>query len=190
MTNANVNTKMGFDELLDLGAVDTLLDKAQKICKKKLSNKVFPGMEKDDVVQEALVKVYNSIDKYDSEKAKASTFFDHIISNVIKDCYKKATTEKNLLVCNASEYTEVSTDSDDVSEGKAGVTYGVVDHEYENSEFMMDLADNMGLNDREKEIFSMRCAGYEFKEIAEVIGVSKPRMTQIWKKIVSKYEAL
>lgn len=182
----NATTKMGFDELLDLGEVDLLIAKVQDVCAIKLRNKVIPGMEHDDVVQEVSLKVFKAMESYDNTTAKASTYFDNVIANMIKDCYKKAMSHKNLSVCNAYEYSEVTNEESD--EPSNSIVVGSVDYDYENAEFMIDLMNNMGLTEREKEIFTLRCDGYEFKEIAEIYGVSKPRMTQIWSKIKAKYE--
>lgn len=182
----NTTKKMGFDELLDLGEVDLLISKVQDVCAIKLRNKVIPGMEHDDIVQEVSIKVYKAIDSFDKETAKASTYFDNVIANMIKDCYKRAMSQKNLSICNAYEYSEVV--SDESEELSKTVMVGDVDCGFENTEFMIDIRENMGLTEREKEIFTLRCNGYEFKEIAEKFGVSKPRMTQIWAKIKTKYE--
>ena len=61
---------------------------------------------------------------------------------------------------------------------------------YENFEFLTDIMENMRLNDREKQIFRLRTSGYDFVEIAAIQGVSKARISQIWKGIRSKYETL
>ncbi|MDM5335703.1 hypothetical protein QUF84_00130 [Fictibacillus enclensis] len=46
----------------------------------------------------------------------------------------------------------------------------------------------MNLNEREQEIFHLRTQGYEFVDIAEMMGVTKARILQVWKGIKAKYE--
>lgn len=183
----NTTKKMGFDEILETGEIDLLIEKVQDVCAIKLRNQVIPGMEHDDIIQEVSLKVFRVMDGYDKETAKASTYFDNVISNMIKDCYRRAMSQKNLALCNAYEYSEATT-SEDSDEPAKTVAVGSVDHDYEYTEYMIDIMENMGLTDREKEIFTLRCNGYEFQEIAEKFGVSKPRMTQLWSKIRAKYE--
>lgn len=185
MTTANAT--MGFDELLAIGEVEGLLEKTKEVCEIKLRGKKFAGMEHQDVVQEVMIKVFNSIETYDSSKAKASTYFDRIIGNMIKDCYKKAMSGKNLMVVNSGEISDGFNEEEQVDES---YIVGEVDVEFENKEFLIDITENLGLNEKEKEIFELRSGGYEFVEIADILGVSKARISQIWKGIKNKYDAM
>ncbi|ATO48553.1 sigma-70 family RNA polymerase sigma factor [Brevibacillus laterosporus] len=183
-------TTLGFDELFAIGDMDAFLSKAQDKCRKKLRGKTFAGMEKNDVTQEVMIKLYKSLDKYDADKAKMSTFVDHLINNKIKDMYRKCMSEKNLSVVNAVQILSTDLDTDDENVNGASFVLGHEGYGFENFEFVTDIMDNMKLNDREKEIFKLRSSGYEFVEIAEILGVSKPRVSQLWKGIREKYEAL
>lgn len=184
-------TAMGFDDLFAIGDIDAFLDKAQEKCRQKLRGKTFAGMEKEDVTQEVMIKLYNALEKYDAEKAKMSTFVDHLIENKIKDMYRKCMSEKNLSVVNAVHLVCTDMGGNDESDGvDTGLTLGHVGFAYENFEFVTDIMENMKLNDREKEIFKLRTSGYEFVEIAGILGVSKARVSQLWKAIREKYEAL
>lgn len=179
-----------FDELYLQNDVDAILEKAKEKCEAKLRGKRFAGWDKDDVLQEVLIKVFRTIDRYKQDTSRYSTFVDHVMDNMIKDCYRKTLTEKNLNVVNAAEYVDAYLDEDDVQDFSVGCHVGVVDNGYQNSEFVTDLMQNMGLSEREKDIFSLRSAGYEFVEIASIIGVTKARISQIWKGIVQKHNAL
>jgi RNA polymerase sporulation-specific sigma factor len=183
-----MDTTMTYDELFAVGEMNLFLKKAQKHCAAKIGNRKFAGMDKEDVIQEALIKVYRSLDKYDSKVSKLNTFVDHVIENIICDYLRKAGSRKNLLVVNAAAISEVTNDSEESTE----VSYqlGEVDYGYENSELLMDVMENMNLSDREKEIFKLRMEGYEFVEIAQKLGMSKSRLSQVWSKIKLKYQSL
>ncbi|WMT39260.1 sigma-70 family RNA polymerase sigma factor [Paenibacillus sp. D2_2] len=180
---------MGFDELFAIGDVDAFLSKAEEKCRQKLRGKTFAGMEKEDVTQEVLIKLYRSLDQYDVTKARMSTFVDHLIDNKIKDMYRKCMTEKNLNVVNAIQVISTDLDIDDETGNGVGIALGHEGYAYENFEFVTDIMENMELNDREKKIFKLRSTGYEFVEIADILGVSKARVSQLWKGIREKYEA-
>jgi len=184
-----MSTTMGFDELFAIGDMDAFLEKAQLKCRQKLRGKTFAGMEQEDVTQEVMIKLYNSLDKYDADKARVSTFVDHLIDNKIKDMYRKCMTSKNLNVVNAVQILSSSSDVVE-TDGNNGTVLGHEGYAYENFEFITDIMENMQLNEREKEIFKLRSSGYEFVEIADIFGLSKPRISQIWKGIRDKYEAL
>ncbi|NGQ95335.1 RNA polymerase sigma factor [Brevibacillus sp. SYP-B805] len=178
----------GFDELYAMDEVEEILAKVKKKCEIKLKGKRFAGMEHEDVVQEVLFKTYKVLDKYDSSIAKINTFLNSVIDNMIKDCYKSTMSGKNLAVVNAIDIAGLI--KAEVKE--EGVCYhvGVEDRGFENCEVLMDIMENMGLNDRERQVFKLRSAGYEYQEIAKMVGVSKSRVQQIWKSIVVKYETL
>jgi RNA polymerase sporulation-specific sigma factor len=148
-------------------------------------------MDTEDVVQETVFKVYRMLDRYNSETSRMSTYVDHVIENMIRDCLRKCGSGKNLMVVNADEIA-VNYDAED-DNGSASVSryqVGSNDYGYENAEVMMDVMDNMGLTDREKQIFQLYVEGYEFVEIAKMIGITKSRMSQIWSKIKSKYNQM
>jgi RNA polymerase sporulation-specific sigma factor len=177
-----------FDELYGIGDCDLFLAKAKEKCEQKLRGRKFAGMEKDDVIQEVLIKVHKSLEKYDSSKAKLSTYIDHVIENMIKDCFKKCGTEKNLTLVNAIELEEIYSWNDEDSEKVSGLHLGTTDAGYLMVDLSIDISVNLDLTDREREIFNLRTQGYEFVEIAQMLGVSKARISQIWSGILSKLE--
>lgn len=183
-----------FEELYALKEFDAFFTKVKEKCEIKLRGKTFAGMEKEDVVQEVLIKVSNALGQYDAKKSQMSTYIDHIINNKIKDCYRKAVSYKNLCVVNALSISESIHEpeygEDDGYEDRNYIQLGCEDVGYENTDVLIDIMSNMGLSEREKEIFRLRSNGYEFVEIAKIMGVSKARISQIWAGVKRKYEAL
>lgn len=178
---------LGFDELFDMGDIDLLLEKTKEKCEQKLRGQRFAGMEKDDVVQEVLIRVHRSLDRYDSEKAKVSTYVEHVMDNMIKDCFRKAGSIKNLMVVNSADILhEYSADN---NANTNGVQLGDVDAGFTLVDLEQDISIHLNLNSRERQIFRLRTQGYEFVEIAEMLGVTKSRISQIWKKILIKYNS-
>lgn len=70
------------------------------------------------------------------------------------------------------------------------VQVGSIDYGYENTEFLLDIMYYLDLSDQEKEVFKLRSAGYLFSEIAKIMGLTKARISQIWKSIRDKYDSL
>jgi RNA polymerase sporulation-specific sigma factor len=181
---------MTYDELFATGDMDLFLEKVQKHTAAKIGSKRFAGMDTEDVVQETVFKVYRSLDLYNSETSRMSTYVDHVIENMIRDCLRKCGSGKNLMVVNADEIVVNYDPSELGSDERSTLQVGSIDYGYQNAEVMMDVMNNMGLTDREKQIFQLYVEGYEFVEIAKVIGVTKSRMSQIWSKIKSKYNQM
>jgi RNA polymerase sporulation-specific sigma factor len=185
----SLQVAMGYDEILAVGDLNLFLAKSKELCEMKLHGKFFPGMEREDVVQEVLIKVYQAINSFDSSKAKASTFFENVINHRIADCIRKVTSERYSATVNNT--VEIVTDQD-TDDAKVG-TYSYIgseDSNYACAEYMMDFMLNIGLDDREKQIFQLRCSGYDFVEIAQLLHLTKARISQLWKGILKKYEGV
>lgn len=181
--------ELSYDELYEEGLIDSFLQKAQDACKKKLRGRQVAGMETDDVVQEVLIKVYKSLDKYDARKARMSTFIDHVIEMKIIDCLEKAGTGKNLMLVNATPIMEsYGADNFEMDDSMDSIQVGEVDIGYEYMEIITDLMTNLGLTEQEKVVFKLRSAGYEFAEIATYMQLSKARISQLWGGIKKKYK--
>ncbi len=168
---------------MDLAYVEEVLQRTREVCKYKLNNKEFIGMEKDDVLQEIQIKVLKSLEKYDSNKSKLTTYLESIIENMIIDCYRKATSQKNLMLLTSVELTEDHVDNP--RHKKIFASYS--ENGYGMADIMIDIHNHMGFNEREKIIFQMRLAEYTFNEIAAVIGCTKERVFQLWKEMKNKY---
>lgn len=175
------------EQLLELEEIDLFLSKAKEKCEKKLRGKSFAGMEQDDVIQEVLIKVYKSLASYDKSKAKISTYVDRVIENMIKDSFKKCGSFKNLANVNALEIEDSYTsESDDAPSMSHSVSVGNEDLNFLETEIYMDLETNKYLTKRERLVFDLHYRGYEKVEIAQMLGLSKARVTQIWKEIIAK----
>ncbi len=174
-----------FDELYAIGEMNLFLEKTINHCKAKIRTIKFAGMEADDVAQEAAIKVLRSLGRYNAETSKLSTYVDHIIDNMIRDCLRYVGTQKNLMVVNAEDLFFTPDPQEEVGD-YCSSKYGVVDVGYENAEDIIDITMHMGLNEQEKKVFLLRMEGYEFTEIAKTIGVSKSRLSQIWSHVKDK----
>ncbi|MGM7682837.1 sigma-70 family RNA polymerase sigma factor [Cytobacillus sp. Hm23] len=175
-----------FDKLFDAGDVDAFLNKAKEKCQKKVRGKHFAGMEQEDVIQEILIKIYRKLDKYDSEKAKVSTYINSIMDNMIKDCFRYCGTDKNLSLVNAVPIEEdYEVDFEKGSMG-SGIQVGRKDINFLENEILIDYEYCHDLSDRDRKIFLLHYRGYSKAEIANELGLSKSRLTQIWNEIVRK----
>lgn len=177
----------GFDELIALNEMEAILAKAKKYCEQKIGMQKFAGMETEDVVQEVLIKIYKAVETFDPSKAKASTYFYYVIDNGIKDHLRISGSRRNLAVVNAlTIIDDVANEVDKSGFTDNEIVLGSVDCTFSTKEYIYDILENIGLNEREIRIFKMRAAGYQFDEIAGFEGCSKARMSQLWSKVQKK----
>ncbi|MGZ0051983.1 RNA polymerase sigma factor [Brevibacillus gelatini] len=175
------------DELFFAGKVDDFLQKAKENCEAKLAGMTFAGMSRDDVVQEVLLKVYRTMKDYDHEKARVTTYVDHVITNKIRDCLRKAGAQKNLVNINA---VMASREEKEEEALLGSIAAPSEEARYEEVEMMIDLMEYMQLSVRDKEIIRMRREGYFHEEIGQRFNISKERVCQIIKSILKQYAEL
>lgn len=171
----------------DLIEVDLFLEAAKKCCELKLRNTKFAGMDKEDVVQEALIRVYESAPKYKKEIAKISTFVEKIVDSAIKDCLKKCSSKKNLMFQNAFRLEEKLDMNREPDEDDPEVYIPYTDYNYEMAEVLIDLEYHLNLSESEKRILRLVVEGYNFTEVAKILNINKSRVSHVWRKIRESY---
>jgi RNA polymerase sporulation-specific sigma factor len=169
------------DRLLAEKETEEFLKEAITLCRKKLSKLPINEADKDDVVQVAIMKVHRAIDTYDSSKAMASTYFDKVINNGINSYLRYLKVHEPF-----TNSLRISEEYDEDSDGNT-VSIPGDSTEYIARDIVIDFMQHSNLNEKEKQIFKLRCEGFEFKDIAEQLGCSKARISQIWKALIDKY---
>jgi len=171
------------DEIIALGEVDMLLDVVKKHTEERVGQINFAGVEKEDVVQEVLIKVYQNLNKFDKTKASARTFFSRVIDNKIRDCLRLSGTNTNLALVNAysliDDYQDIDTEetTNEIAVGTEDIGYSYVEFRSIVSEF----------SDIEKRVLKLKMSGYTLQEIADKLGYSKSRIGQISREISKRF---
>lgn len=129
------------------------------------------GEEIDDIVQDAAIKLILSIDRYDSEKGRVSTFRDHIITNVLIDRIRRWRSFSNRSVVYDSEMIN-----------------HVVDDRCEKVDFDMDFERWFDtLSHVEQQIVRMRLDGKNNTTIARELGCSNSSITTYRQAVRKKW---
>lgn len=166
--------------------VENILEETKKICRNKIKLMEFPGMELDDIIQEAQIRIWQSLSRYDENRKPLQAYLHWIINNTIKDCLRKAHREKNNIVSYARELSHNYPSFDlDAGEFEYYCLVGDEDEGYLEVELKI-LFDSL-LTEQEHKILNLRKCGYEFKEIASMMGLTKSRISQLWGSIKRKY---
>jgi len=117
----------------------------------KISKKC--NLPKEDIKQKILIKVFNSIDKFDKSKSAMNTFFYGIIRNYSLDILR-------------SEMRRLKYECD--------VELICIKDQHSESEIKEYLKDFIGrFDDRSNNIFEKLLNGYKIKDIAEDLNLSQ-----------------
>lgn len=181
---------MSYDELYAIGDMEKILEKVKIHCEKKIKGQKFIdqnylGLDADDIIQEVVIKVYRKLHMYDKAKGRVSTFIDHMIDNKIIDCIRGANSRAQFFANSVSIDTASVYDSE--SETRETILEPAIEEtNYSFIELLADAEANFRFTDREKTVFKLRASGYDFPEIAKILGISRGRVYQIWKEVAKK----
>jgi len=182
--------KEAYKELEERNDMNMFLEKIRKYCTIKLHNTTFAGMDKEDVIQEILLKVYSVVNNYDLSKGSITTYLDKIIDNKVKDCLRHASSHTNLVNTNAQSLDIVANYEDQKTSKSFNIDLRADDSAYSCREYVLDILDRVKLTNKESEVLKLHLTGYSFIEIAKHSGCSKSRISHIWKNIRGKLELL
>lgn len=178
----------------DKEALDFIIRKYTKIIKHKVKNYYICGADKDDVIQEGLIGLYEAIIAFNEEKFSSFNYFANIcITRQIITAFNAANRPKNGPLNNYislnkeifgqssdMKYEEVITSLNNIDP----LEIYIVQEEIRNFEKKIDAL----LSDFEKKIFSMYIAGHSYSEMANILGCKVKRVDNALQRIKKKIE--
>lgn len=193
----------GLNEIVKDEALDELLEASRKLCSYKMyarNVKLPVYVDKQDVEQDVMLKVFKAYKRFDPTKASADTYFNRVIDNAIIDHVRNSwnqitgqgfssTADKvniqiyeQLANTYADEHIEDfnKRSSERIEQQTASIS-SKTETDFLFSELLSDLEDT--LTAREKQIFVLRYEGYTHEEIAEKLNVSRPTVAKDWRRI-------
>lgn len=193
----------GLNEIMKDEALDELLEASRKLCRYKMyarNVKLPVYVDKQDVEQDVMLKVFKAYKRFDPTKASADTYFNRVIDNAIVDHVRNSwnqitgqgfsstadkvniQTYEQLANTYADEHIEGfnKRSSERIEQQTASIS-SKTETDFLFSELLSDLEDT--LTAREKQIFVLRYEGYTHEEIAEKLNVSRPTVAKDWRRI-------
>lgn len=198
-----MEVKKTFNEMVAEDSLDELLEATMKLCSYKLqvNNIKLPTyIGKEDVVQDAMIKVFKAYRKFDPSKSSANTYFTRIIDRVIIDHIRRAKSQPSLQWANAS-VDELGSTIIDLITGNISAIEDLeqvtrytntikqaqipVNDNYREEHLIIDVQLDLKniLSDREAKIFKFKYEGYTLQEIADKLGVSRPTVAKDWLRV-------
>lgn len=133
--------------------------------------------ELDDFKGECFLKIYKSLDLYDSEKGTMKTFCIRCIKSTALQELRKSRAVKNQL---NNKNNVLSLESTLVDDGECSLNDILPgkDDEYFTEDFQQEVLKAIDkLSPREKETMLMKIEGYKTSEIAEILGTTSNNVT-------------
>lgn len=198
-----MEVKKTFNEMVAEDSLDELLEATRKLCNYKLqaNNIKLPTyIGKEDVVQDAMIKVFKAYRKFDPSKSSANTYFTRIIDRVIIDHIRRSKSQLSLQWANAS-VDELGSTIIDLITGNISAIEDLeqvtrytdtikqaqipVNDNYREEHLIIDVQLDLKniLSDREAKIFKFKYEGYTLQEIADKLGVSRPTVAKDWLRV-------
>ena len=134
-------------------------------------------IELDDFKGECFLKIYKSLDLYDSEKGTMKTFCIKCIKSTALQELRKSRAVKNQLK-NKDNVISLESTLDDNGECSLNDIVPGKDDEYFTKDFQQEVLKAIDkLSPREKETMLMKIEGYKTSEIAEILGTTSNNVT-------------
>lgn len=134
-------------------------------------------IELDDFKGECFLKIYKSIDLYDSEKGTMKTFCIRCIKSTALQELRKSRAVKNQLK-NKDNVVSLESALDDDGDCDLNDIVPGKDDEYFTEDFQQEVLKAIDkLSPREKESMLMKIEGYKTSEIAEILGTTPNNVT-------------
>lgn len=178
----------------DKEALDFIIRKYTQIIKHKVKNFYICGADKDDVIQEGLIGLYEAIKAFNEEKFTSFNYFANIcITRQIITAFNAANRSKNVPLNNyISLNKEIFGQSTDMKYEEVISSINnidpleiyIVQEEIRNIEKKIDAL----LSDFEKKIFSMYVDGHSYNEMANKLGCKVKRVDNALQRIKKKIE--
>lgn len=134
-------------------------------------------IELDDFKGECFLKIYKSLDLYDSEKGTMKTFCIRCIKSTALQELRKSRAVKNQLK-NKDNVVSLESALDDDGDCDLNDIVPGKDDEYFTEDFQQEVLKAIDkLSPREKESMLMKIEGYKTSEIAEILGTTPNNVT-------------
>ena len=134
-------------------------------------------IELDDFKGECFLKIYKSLDLYDSEKGTMKTFCIKCIKSTALQELRKSRAVKNQLK-NKENVVSLESALDDDGECSLNDIVPGKDDEYFTKDFQQEVLKAIDkLSPREKETMLMKIEGYKTSEIGDILGITPNNVT-------------
>ncbi len=134
---------------------------------KRAAGATIAGLEKDDLVQEGVIGLFNALETYDSGQGTAfSTYAITCIHNAMRTALKQAARKKHLPL---NSYLSLSdADGAQLADGDSPEELAIANEAYA----VLQTQINNHLSEFEREVLALYLEGYDYLAVAERLGTT------------------
>ena len=159
--------------------IEYIIEKYKDLVRKKAGSMFILGADKEDLIQEGMIGLYNAVRDYDAGRdASFYTFADLCISRQMYKAVEAGNRKKHSPLNSYVSIYEDDTDKDDRSEGN-GILERILSETGRSPEEMFidkEQTENLeqriydSLSDFERKVLNLRLTGLEYTDIAKILG--------------------
>ena len=159
--------------------IEYIIEKYKDLVRKKAGSMFILGADKEDLIQEGMIGLYNAVRDYDAGRdASFYTFADLCISRQMYKAVEAGNRKKHSPLNSYVSIYEDDTDKDDRSEGN-GILERILSETGRSPEEMFidkEQTENLeqkiydSLSDFERKVLNLRLTGLEYTDIARILG--------------------
>ena len=159
--------------------IEYIIEKYKDLVRKKAGSMFILGADKEDLIQEGMIGLYNAVRDYDAGRdASFYTFADLCISRQMYKAVEAGNRKKHSPLNSYVSIYEDDTDKDDRSEG-TGILERILSETGRSPEEMFidkEQTENLeqriydSLSDFERKVLNLRLTGLEYTDIARILG--------------------
>lgn len=159
--------------------IEYIIEKYKDLVRKKAGSMFILGADKEDLIQEGMIGLYNAVRDYDAGRdASFYTFADLCISRQMYKAVEAGNRKKHSPLNSYVSIYEDDTDKDDRS-GGTGILERILSETGRSPEEMFidkEQTENLeqriydSLSDFERKVLNLRLTGLEYTDIARILG--------------------
>jgi RNA polymerase sigma-70 factor, ECF subfamily len=138
--------------------------------------------ESKDLLNEILIKLLITIEKFDAEKGALSTWVMSITGNFLIDYFRKKETGPDIIYCDSGYFDLFPSKRADMADEKTETERDPVCER-------MDKAIE-DISERDKEIIYLRSDGLSYEEISEFLKIKPGTATTAWSRAAKKVRGM
>lgn len=179
-------------------AVECLCQRYKELVKQKSKHYFLPGADREDLIQEGMIGLYQAMLTYDPQKGSSfRTYADNVISNHLYSAIKSSNRLKNIPLNNYVSLDLPAGDRDGQETEALTLMERMVSSRNRNPEELVIDRESFSLLETEfagslsrmeKNVFDLSLKGLDYHEVAAALGKTPKSIDNALQRIKIKYK--
>ncbi len=163
----------------DARAIEVIIDRYKELVRKKAGSMFILGADRDDLIQEGMIGLYNAVRDYDAGRdASFYTFADLCVSRQMYKAVEAGNRKKHAPLNSYVSIYDDEKGSDSSGDGSALLEKSLSETGKSPEDMVIDREQTQileqkiydSLSDFERKVLNLRLTGLEYTDIARILG--------------------